>query len=290
MRAAINGLEAAKYRTGNDEYDIVVRLREEDREELTDLDQLTAFADGRQIPILSVAEWSVSEGYSSIRRKDMDRVATVSAEVASGYNSNDVRGEVEELLADFAAGLPPGYAMTFTGEQEEQQEAQSFLMTAFMMALMLIALILISQFNSVVKPLVILSSVIMSTIGVLIGLMVFRMPFVIIMTGVGVISLAGIVVNNAIVLIDYIDVLRRRDGLNQREALIRGWQGHVCGRCCSRPSPRRWDWSRSPSASTSTSSDCSPASRRSCSGAVSRPRGGVRWRWPSSSGSSSLPS
>ncbi|MXW16641.1 MAG: efflux RND transporter permease subunit [Gemmatimonadetes bacterium] len=222
VRGAINGLEAAKYRTGNDEYDIVVRLREEDRRELTDLNELTAFADGVQIPLLSVADWTVSEGYSSIRRKDMDRVATVSAEVAAGYNSNAVRGEVEALLAEFAAGLPPGYALAFTGEQEDQQEAQEFLMTAFMMALMLIALILVTQFNSVVKPLIILSSVIMSTIGVLIGLLVFQMPFVIIMTGVGVISLAGIVVNNAIVLIDYIDVLRKRDGLNRREAVVQG--------------------------------------------------------------------
>ena len=222
VRAAINGLEAAKYRAGNDEYDIVVRLREDDRREITALEQLAAFADGNQIPLLSVADWRVSEGYSSIRRKDMDRVATVSAEVASGYNSNEVRAEVERLLADFTEALPPGYAMTFTGEQEEQQEAQAFLMTAFMMALMLIALILISQFNSVVKPLIILSSVIMSTIGVLIGLLIFRMPFVIIMTGVGVISLAGIVVNNAIVLIDYIDVLRRRDGMDLREALVQG--------------------------------------------------------------------
>ncbi|MYA65195.1 MAG: efflux RND transporter permease subunit, partial [Gemmatimonadetes bacterium] len=222
VRGAINGLEAAKYRTGNDEYDIVVRLREEDRRELTDLNELTAFADGVQIPLLSVADWTVSEGYSSIRRKDMDRVATVSAEVAAGYNSNAVRGEVEALLAEFAAGLPPGYALAFTGEQEDQQEAQEFLMTAFMMALMLIALILVTQFNSVVKPLIILSSVIKSTIGVLIGLLVFQMPFVIIMTGVGVISLAGIVVNNAIVLIDYIDVLRKRDGLNRREAVVQG--------------------------------------------------------------------
>ena len=222
VRGAINGLEAAKYRTGNDEYDIIVRLRQEDRRELTDLDQLTAFADGIQIPLLSVADWTVGEGYSSIRRKDMDRVATVSAEVAAGFNSNDVLGQVEEVLADFAAALPPGYAMAFTGEQEDQQEAQEFLMTAFMMALMLIALILVTQFNSVVKPLIILSSVVMSTIGVLIGLLVFQMPFVIIMTGVGVISLAGIVVNNAIVLIDYIDVLRKRDGMDRREAVVLG--------------------------------------------------------------------
>lgn len=222
VRGAINGLEAAKYRTGNDEYDIIVRLREEDRRELSSLGYLTVFSDGRQIPLPSVAEWSVDRGYSSIRRKNMDRVATISAEVAAGYNGNAVRQEVETVLADFTATLPPGYALSFTGEQEEQQEAMAFLTGAFLAALMLIALILVSQFNSVVKPLIILSSVVMSTIGVLIGLMVFQMPFVIIMTGVGVISLAGIVVNNAIVLIDYIEVLRKRDGMNRHEALVQG--------------------------------------------------------------------
>ena len=222
VRSAINGLEAAKYRTGNEEYDIVVRLREEDREELTQLADLTVFTEGRQIPLLSVAGWTVDEGYGSIQRKDMDRMATVSAEVVAGYNSNAVRAEVETVLEDFAATLPPGYSLEFTGEQQEQQEAFAFLTSAFLAALMLIALILVTQFNSVVKPLIILSSVIMSTIGVLVGLMVFRMPFVIIMTGVGVISLAGIVVNNAIVLIDYIDVLRKRDGLSTRDALIQG--------------------------------------------------------------------
>ncbi len=222
VRGAINGLEAAKYRTGNDEYDIIVRLREEDRGDVTSLGRLTVFSEGRQVPLPSVAQWTVDRGFSSIRRKDMDRVATISAEVAAGYNSNAVRLEVEGVLAGFGAALPPGYAMAFTGEQQEQQEAMEFLTGAFLAALMLIALILVSQFNSVVKPLIILSSVIMSTIGVLIGLMVFSMPFVIIMTGVGVISLAGIVVNNAIVLIDYIDVLRKRDGMDRREALVQG--------------------------------------------------------------------
>ena len=222
VRSAINGLEAAKYRTGNEEFDIVVRLREQDRDELTALENLTVFSEGRQVPLLSVAGWTVDEGYSSIRRKDMDRMATISAEVVAGYNSNAVRAEVEAVLEDFTASLPPGYTLAFTGEQEEQQEAFAFLTTAFLAALMLIALILVSQFNSVIKPVIILSSVIMSTVGVLIGLMVFRMPFVIIMTGVGVISLAGIVVNNAIVLIDYIDLLRRRDGLSTYDALVQG--------------------------------------------------------------------
>ncbi len=222
VRSAINGLEAAKYRTGNDEYDIIVRLREEDRGDVTSLDQLTVFSEGQQVPVSSVAQWTVDRGYSSIRRKDMDRMVTISAEVAAGYNSNAVRQEVEGVLAGFRASLPPGYTMAFTGEQEEQQEAMEFLAGAFLAALMLIALILVSQFNSVVKPLIILTSVVMSTVGVLIGLMVFSMPFVIIMTGVGVISLAGIVVNNAIVLIDYIDVLRKRDGMDRKEALVQG--------------------------------------------------------------------
>ena len=222
VRGAINGIEAAKYRTGNDEYDIIVRLREEDRGEVTSLGQLTVFSEGRQIPLPSVAGWTVERGYSAIRRKDMDRMATISAEVAAGYNSNAVVREVETVLADFEEALPAGYTMAYTGEQEEQQEAMEFLAGAFLAALMLIALILVSQFNSVIKPLIILSSVIMSTTGVLIGLMVFQMPFVIIMTGVGVISLAGIVVNNAIVLVDYIEVLRKRDGMDRREALVQG--------------------------------------------------------------------
>jgi multidrug efflux pump len=92
--------------------------------------------------------------------------------------------------------------------------------SAFLVALLLIGFILMSQFNSVLKPLIIMTSVVMSTVGVLLGLILFRMPFGIIMTGVGIISLAGVVVNNAIVLIDYIDLLRTRDGLGRREAII----------------------------------------------------------------------
>jgi multidrug efflux pump len=224
IRGAIQGVEAAKYRTGNDEYDIVVRLAEPWRNELNALADLVVVADGgAQIPLLSVAEWSVGEGLGSIRRKDMDRVATVRSEVRAGYNSNAVLQEVMAELATFRASeLPPGYQLRFTGQLEDQTEAQAFLSMAFGIALMLIALILISQFNSVVKPVIILTSVIMSTVGVVLGLVVFQMPFVIIMTGVGIISLAGIVVNNAIVLIDYIDILRERDAMDRREALVQG--------------------------------------------------------------------
>ncbi|MCA9737617.1 MAG: efflux RND transporter permease subunit [Gemmatimonadota bacterium] len=222
VRGAVQGIEAAKYRTGNDEYDIIVRLAPEYRDQLNSLDDLTIMAEGQQIPITSVARWTVGEGYGSIRRKNMDRMATISADVASGLNSNAVLAEVQQTLTDFDASLPPGYSMRYTGQNEDQQEAADFLGMAFLIALALIAFILISQFNSVVKPVIILTSVIMSVAGVLFGLVFFRMPFGIIMTGVGVISLAGIVVNNAIVLIDYVDILRDRDGMNRREALVQG--------------------------------------------------------------------
>ncbi len=222
VRGAVQGVEAAKYRTGNDEYDIVVRLAPEHRDQLNSLDDLTVMAEGQQIPITSVADWTVGEGFGSIRRKDMDRMATISSEVASGLNSNAVLAEVQATMTEFEAGMPPGYTVRYTGESEDQAEAQAFLSTAFGMALALIAFILISQFNSVVKPVIILTSVVMSTAGVLFGLLLFRMPFGIIMTGVGVISLAGIVVNNAIVLIDYVDILRDRDGMDRREALVQG--------------------------------------------------------------------
>jgi multidrug efflux pump subunit AcrB len=220
VRSAINGVEAAKFRTGNDEYDIIVRLAPEYREDLGQLADLTVMSEGQQIPLLSVARWEVNDGYGSIRRKDMDRMATISSQVAAGLNSNAVMNEVTATLAEFGETMPPGYTMRMTGQTQDQDEATAFLARAFLMALALIGFILVSQFNSVVKPVIILTSVIMSTAGVLFGLVIFKMPFGIIMTGVGVISLAGIVVNNAIVLIDYIDILRERDGMDRREALV----------------------------------------------------------------------
>ena len=221
VRSAINGTEASKYRDGEDEYDITVRLAKQYREDLEALGDIMVVADGVQVPLSSVARWYVGEGLGAISRKDLKRVVTVSSDVRSGNNANAVLAGVQAELAEFQASLPVGYTMRYTGQQQEQAESQAFLTGAFVTALLLIALILVSQFNSVVKPFIIMSSVILSTIGVLIGLLVFRMPFGIIMTGVGVISLAGVVVNNAIVLIDYIDTLRTRDGLRRREALVR---------------------------------------------------------------------
>jgi multidrug efflux pump subunit AcrB len=223
VRSAINGTEASQYRDGEEEYDIVVRLAEQYRSDLSALADLTVESEMEDpVPLTAIATWRVEEGLSGINRNDMDRVVTVSSDVRAGYNANAALAEVRETLADFAAGLPAGYDLTFTGQQEEQDESQAFLFGAFLWALFLISFILISQFDSILKPVLIMTTVLMSTIGVLVGLLLFGMPFGIIMTGVGVISLAGIVVNNAIVLLDYIHVLRDRDGVDPHESLVRG--------------------------------------------------------------------
>jgi multidrug efflux pump len=223
VRSAINGTEASEFRDGEEEYDIVVRLAEQYRSDLSALGDLTVESDeGDPVPLTAIASWRVEEGFSGINRKDMDRVVTVSSNVRAGYNANAVLAEVQSSLVDFRTRMPTGYRLSYTGQQQEQQESQEFLVSAFLWALFLIAFILISQFDSILKPGLILSTVMLSTIGVLIGLLIFRMPFGVIMSGVGVISLAGIVVNNAIVLIDYIHVLRDRDGLGEHESLVMG--------------------------------------------------------------------
>ena len=223
IRSAINGRIASQFRAGEEEYDITVRLAAEFREDLDSLGDLVVVAgNGAQIPLSSVATWSISRGLGDVTRKDLKRVVTISSDVRAGFNANAVVGEVRGEVAPFVAALPTGYALQFTGQQQEQQESQTFLFAAFLLAAFLIAFILITQFDSVTKPVIIISSVVMSTVGVLLGLVLFQMPFVVVMTGVGVISLAGVVVNNAIVLIDYIDILRRRDGLTPREAIVRG--------------------------------------------------------------------
>ncbi len=221
IRSAINGVEASQYRDGKDEYDITVRLAERYRDDLSTLGDLKIMGEeGRQIPLSAVADWQINEGFGGIKHKDRERVVTVNADVRSQYQANAVLQEVQGVLGTFLGELPQGYTYSWTGQQEEQDKAQDFLTTAFLIALSLIALILISQFNSLSKPVIVLTSVIMSVSGVLYGLVIFQMPFSIIMTGVGIVSLAGVVVNNAIVLIDYIDILRTRDQLPVYEALV----------------------------------------------------------------------
>ncbi len=217
IRTALHGAETAKYRIGEDEYEIVVRYQQPFRTKIEDVESLHVFHEGEQIPLSSFATVEFKSSLAAINRIDAERVVTVSADAASGYNSNALLAQVQEALGDMV--IPTGYGVDYTGENEFQQESQAFLGDSFMLAVMLIFLVLITQFSSVTIPLVILSSVLLSLIGVMAGLMITRTPFGIIMTGVGVISLAGIVVNNAIVMLDYIIQLRER-GIEKYEAII----------------------------------------------------------------------
>ncbi len=218
IRTALHGSETAKYRVGEDEYDIIVRYLQPFRGKVEDVENATVFFEGKTIPVSAFARTEFGTGLAAVHRIDAQRVVTVSADVAAGYNANALLAEVQGLLADY--DRPPTYSLDYTGESEDQEEASVFLENAFQIAIMLIFVVLVSQFSSVTVPAVILFSVILSLMGVFTGLMITQTPFGIIMTGVGVISLAGIVVNNAIVLLDYIIQLRKR-GMEKNEAIIR---------------------------------------------------------------------
>lgn len=222
IRTAINGFEASKYRINEDEYDITVRLKKDQRESIDLLQNIRITYNDKQgktksVPLISVANIEYDKGPGAIRRKDLKRVVTISANVDAAYNANETLGRVIDKLSSFT--LPPDYKIDYTGQNEEQEKAAAFLMKAFMIAFLGIFLILVIQFNSLSQPVMIMAAVTISLIGVYVGLIVFAMPFGIIMTGIGVISLAGVIVNNNIVLIDYINILRRR-GLSVRDAAI----------------------------------------------------------------------
>ncbi len=218
VKAAINGVKVGVFREGKDEYDILARLPEKDRRSVESLKRITISGPrGEPIPLTSVSEVSLATGLGAIQRLDQKRVVTVSGDVA-GANANQVIQEIDKRLKhDFE--WPRGYLYRFTGEQKEQEKSQAFLSKAFVGAIFVILMILLSQFNSFITPIIILSSVVLSLIGVFFGLLVTGTAFGIIMTGIGVISLAGVVVNNAIVFIDYYEQLMR-DGLASRVALL----------------------------------------------------------------------
>ncbi len=219
VRNAIYGVEVGTYREGDDDFDIKVRLPEENRQSIDDLLGLkVATKDGDYVPISSVADITLGAGFGTITRLDFQRVVSVTAN-ADGRSSVEVMADVMDKLKDFQA--PEGYSISFTGETEDQQEASSFLSKAFIVALFLILMVLMIEFNSVSQTMIILATVLLSLGGVFWGLLITGSQFGIIMTGIGVISLAGIVVNNGIILIDYTNKLREK-GTPMREAIIHG--------------------------------------------------------------------
>ncbi len=214
IRTALFGKEVDKYKIGEDDYPINVRLKDEQRYQLgTLLNMPITFRDpasGRikQVPISSVVTIHNSSTLGTVKRKDQNRVITIYSNVIEGYNANDIVAQYKALLSEY--DMPKGYEYKFTGEQEEQAKSLAFLEEAMMIAVFLIFLVIVSQFNSFVSPLIIMFSVILSTIGVFLGFAIFQIDISILMVGIGIISLAGIVVNNAIVLIDFIKLSRER--------------------------------------------------------------------------------
>ena len=211
IRTAVFGKEVSKFKDGEDDYPITLRLDEKYRYSVDDLlNQKITFrnpANGRisQVPISTVAEISFTSTYSSINRKEQERVISVTSNVVKPYNANLVVDEIKEVLEDFP--MPDDFTYKFAGGQEQQAEELAFLSSAFLIAMFSIFIILVGQFNSIISPFIIIISVIFSTIGVFLGYVFTGMDIEIIMTGVGIISLAGIVVNNAIVLIDYTNLV-----------------------------------------------------------------------------------
>lgn len=214
IRTSVYGAEVTKFKQGEDEYPIFIRLDERYRNNIGNLlNQKITFrnpANGRisQVPISSVADASFSSTYSSIKRKNLQRVITIYSEVVQGYNANEIIAQLNDLVSLYP--FPEGFTWRFTGEQEQQAEDMAFLMTAFSVAIFAIFLIIVAQFNSIASPIIIALSILFSTIGVFLGYVFTGRTIAVVFTGVGIVSLAGVVVNNAIVLIDYIKLLIRR--------------------------------------------------------------------------------
>jgi multidrug efflux pump len=227
LRTALYGKEISTYKNAEDDYPINLRLKDEMRYNKSALlDQKITFrnqSDGqiKQVPISAVATTENQSSFSAIKRIDMERVVTIFSNVLNDYNPTEVNDKIRSIAKKFE--IPKNITISFTGEQEKQAEEMAFLSRALLIAVLLIFLILVAQFNSATTPIIISISVFLSLIGVLFGLLIFRMDFVILMTMIGIISLAGIVVNNAIVLIDYINLTiirkRRELGLEQTDKL-----------------------------------------------------------------------
>ncbi len=217
VMAAMNGRKAGDYREGDEEYDVTVRFPKSFREDLANLESLSLVnLQGKAVPFSAVARLEQGTGLGTVKRIDRKRTVTVMGEV-QGRPGPEVLKDVQTALDKFA--LPQGYALAYTGANEEHQESQAFLFRAFVAALFLIAMVLVLQFNSIIQPMIIMSSVILSLTGVFLGLMVHQMPFDVIMGGIGCMCLAGVVVNNAIVLLDFINV-RHSQGASVEEAIV----------------------------------------------------------------------
>ncbi len=230
IRNAVFGKEISKYRDGEDQFPIQLRYQEDQRKNIDRiLNLIITFRDMntgllRQIPLSSVAKIKYENAYGGITRKNLKRVITISSNVLTDYNANEIVAKINKNIPKF--DKKDDIEIKLTGEQDDQQESMGFLGKAMLLSIFLIMFILITQFNSISKPIIIFSEVFFSIIGVLLGFIIFDMPISIIMTGMGVVALAGIVVRNGILLVEFTDVLKER-GMKTREAIIQAGKTRI---------------------------------------------------------------
>lgn len=230
LRTAIYGSEASKYRDGEDQYPIQVRYQYDQR---TNLDKILntkiTFMDMssgqlKQIPLSALAKVTYLNSYSGINRKNSKRIVTISSNVVTGYNANEIVAQITDALPKFQKSDQVDIKMT--GEQEDQMETMAFLGMASLLALCLILFILVTQFNSFGKMFIIIIEVLFSIIGVMLGFIITGMDISIIMTGMGMVALAGIVVRNGILLVEFTDILKER-GHKTRDAIIQAGKTRI---------------------------------------------------------------
>jgi len=223
IRTGQLGKEVSKFREGEDQYPIMLRFEKDQREDIEQLLNLTiTYRDMnsgllRQIPLSVVAHLDYVNSYGQINRLNLKRVITLSSNVLDGFNANQINSQLKKAIPQFTKSS--SVDIRITGEQEDQAESMLFLSKAMMLSLFLIFFILITQFNSMSKTIIIISEVLFSLIGVLLGYMIFGMTISIIMTGMGIVALAGIVVRNGILLVEFTDVLKEQ-GVKTRKAII----------------------------------------------------------------------
>ena len=222
IRTSLFGKDVSTYNYNEEDYDINIRFNNKDRNSMSSiLQQKIMFMNNMgkklSIPISAVVkDIKIINKHAAVIRKNQKNTVTVFTGVQEGYNPNEVTAVVKKHLEDFDDSkqgqlfLAEGFKYKFTGQMEDQEKELAFLSTALLFAVFLILLILVTQFNAFSSPIIILSSVVLSLAGVFLGIVISRNDFVIIMTMIGIISLAGIVVNNAIVLVDYTNLIRKR--------------------------------------------------------------------------------
>lgn len=224
LRTAVFGKEISRFRDANDDYPITLRLSPDQRENVDAIRNMPiVYRDMgmggviRQVPVSSFASIEYGTTYGGIKRKDLKRIISLSSNVLGGYNENEVVAAIQQELNSYKA--PTGVNIKMGGQQEEQAETGAFLGSAMMIAMALIFLILIMQFNSLSRTLIIMSEIIFSVFGVLLGVGIFGIDFSIVMSGIGIVALAGIVVRNGILLVEFMDLMLA-EGMTPYDAIV----------------------------------------------------------------------